>query len=100
MHCLPEASFTDQHVLGAAGNYIPGPAKRGHWECLFGYVVHSIGENNYLVRFDNGEEKKLHIAVMKVESIVAAPPDALLPFPCDIQEERLLADAIIDALLD
>jgi hypothetical protein len=30
--------------------------------------------NHYLVRFENGEEKELPSAVLKVESIVAAPP--------------------------
>ncbi len=78
----------DQRVSGAVGNYIPGPTKRRHQERLFGYIVHYIGENRYLVRFDNGEEKELPSAVLKVESIVAAlPPDALLPVPRDVQEE-------------
>ncbi len=91
----------DQRVSGAAGNYIPGPTKRRRWERLFGYVVLSVGENRYLVRFDNGEEKELPSAVLKVESIVAAlPPDALLPVACDMQEERLLLDAVAEQLID
>ena len=54
----------DQRVSGAVGNYIPGPTKRRRWERLFGYVVLSVGENRYLVRFDNGEEKELPSAVL------------------------------------
>ena len=91
----------DQRVSGAAGNYIPGPTKRRHWERLFGYVVRSVGENRYLVRFDNGEEKELPSAVLKVESIVAAlPPDTLIPVARDVQEERMLLDAVAEQLID
>ncbi len=61
--------------------------------------MRSVGENHYLVRFDNGEEKELSSSVLKVESItVALPPDALLPVPQGIQEERMLEDAIAEEL--
>ena len=54
-----------------------------------------------MVRFDNGEEKELPSAVLKVESIVAAlPPDTLIPVARDVQEERMLLDAVAEQLID
>jgi hypothetical protein len=63
--------------------------------------VQSVGENHYLVKFDNGEEKELPSAVLKVENMITAlPPDALLPVPHSVQEERVLEEAIEQQLLD
>jgi hypothetical protein len=63
--------------------------------------VQSAGENHYLVKFDNGEEKDLPSEVSKVENMIAAlPPDALLPVPHSVQEKRVLEEAIVEQLLD
>jgi hypothetical protein len=63
--------------------------------------VQSVRENHYLVKFDNGEEKDLPSDVSKVENMIAAlPPDALLPVPHSVQEERVLEEAIVEQLLD
>jgi hypothetical protein len=90
--------ISNQRVSGAVGDYVPGPTKRQRRQRLFGNIVQSV-ENCYLVRFDNGEEKELPSSVLKVENIIAAlPPDALLPVPQGIQEERMLEDAIAEDL--
>jgi DUF971 family protein len=58
---------------------------------LFGYVIRAVGEKKYLVRFDNGEEKELPSAVLKVESIAASiPPDVPLPAAPNVREEAIL----------
>jgi hypothetical protein len=91
--------ITNQRVSIAVGDYIPGPTKRHHRQRLFGSIVRSVGENRYLVRFDNEEEKELSSSVLKVESIVAAlPPDVLLPVPQGIKEERMLEDVVAEEL--
>jgi hypothetical protein len=57
--------------------------------------VQSVRENHYLVKFDNGKEKELPSAVLNVENMIdALPPDALLPVPHSVQEERVLEEAI------
>jgi hypothetical protein len=96
---MQKCLITNQHTSGAAGDYIPGQTKRQHQQRLFDNMVWSIGENCYLVSFDNGEEKELSSSVLKIENIIAAlPPDALLPVPQSIQEERMLEDATAEEL--
>jgi len=36
-----------------------------------------VGEKRYLIRFDNGEERELPSAVLKVEHMVASLPQML-----------------------
>jgi hypothetical protein len=53
-----------------------------------------------LVRFDNGEERELPSAVLKVEHMVASlPPDQKIPTPQNVQEEAMLENAA-DELID
>ncbi len=63
--------------------------------------MRAVGEKRYLVRFDNGDEKELPSAVLKVESLTASiPPDIPLPVAQNIREEALLESAVADAEQD
>jgi hypothetical protein len=91
----------NQRVSGAVGDFIQGPSKRRRRQRLFGHVVRAVGEKRYLIRFDNGEEKELPSAVLKVESIAASiPPDIPLPVAQNVREEALLENATADAEQD
>jgi hypothetical protein len=57
--------ISNQRVSGAVGDYVPGSTKRRHQQRLFGNIVQSVGENRYLVRFDNGEEKELPSSALR-----------------------------------
>ncbi len=59
-----------------------------------------LEKKRYLICFDNGEEKELPLAVLKVEHMVASlPPDILIPTPQNAQEEAMLENAV-DELID
>ena len=86
---------SNQRVSGAVGNFIEGPSKRRRRERWFGHVLRAVGEKKYLIRFDNGEEKELPSAVLKVEHMIASlPPDVPLPHPVNAQEEAILENAV------
>jgi hypothetical protein len=87
----------NQCVSGAAGEFIEGPSKICHWQCLFGYVIRAVGEKKNLVRFDNGEEKECSSNILKVEHIAASlPPDIPIPVPENIREVAMLEDAVAE----
>jgi hypothetical protein len=64
----------NQRVSGSVGEFIEGPSKRCRRQRWFGHIIRAVGERKYLVRFDNGEERELPSAVLKVEHIVASTP--------------------------
>ena len=87
---------SNQRVSGAVGNFIEGPSKQRRRERWFGHVLRAVGEKKYLIRFDNGEEKELPSAVLKVEQhmIASLPSDVPLPNSVNAQEEAILENAV------
>jgi hypothetical protein len=60
-----------------------------------------LARKKYLVRFDNGEERELPSAVLKVEQATASiPPDIPIPTAANIREEALLENAIVEVEQD
>ncbi len=60
-----------------------------------------MARKKYLVRFDNGEERELPSAVLKVEQATASiPPDIPIPTAANIREEALLENAIVEVEQD
>jgi hypothetical protein len=86
---------SNQWVSGAVGNFIEGPYKRRRHERWFGHVLRAVGEKKYLICFDNGEEKELPSAVLKVEHMITSLPLVVpLPNPVNAQEEAILENAV------
>jgi hypothetical protein len=54
------------------GNSLKDLPKGVRWQCLFGHIIRAVGGKKYLVRFDNGEEKKCSLNILKVEHITAS----------------------------
>jgi hypothetical protein len=63
--------------LGLVGEFIEGPSTRQHHKRWFGRIIPAVEEKRYLVCFDNGEERELQSAVLKVEHMVASVPKML-----------------------
>jgi hypothetical protein len=62
----------NHRVSGTVGEFIEGSSKRRRRQCLFGHIIRAVGGKKYLVRFDNGEEKKCSLNILKVEHITAS----------------------------
>jgi hypothetical protein len=91
----------NQRVSGAVGEFVQGPSKRRRRQRWFGHIITAVGEKKYLVRFDNGEERELPSAVLKVEQATASiPPDIPIPTAANIREEALLENAIAEVEQD
>lgn len=91
----------NQRVSGSVGEFIEGPSKRRRRQRWFGHIIRAVGERKYLVRFDNGEERELPSAVLKVEHIVASiPPDTLIPTPQNAHEEAMMESAFDELIQD
>jgi hypothetical protein len=91
----------NQRVLGAVGEFVQGPSKRRRRQRWFGHIITAVGEKKYLVRFDNGEERELPSAVLKVEHAAASiPPDIPIPTAENIREEALLENAVAEIKQD
>ncbi len=87
----------NQRVSGAVGGLIQGPSKRRRRQRWFGQIITAVGEKKYLVRFDNGEERELPSAVLKVEHAAASIPlDIPIPTAENIREEALLENAVAE----
>jgi len=87
----------NQHVSGSVGEFIEGPSKRRRRQRWFGHIVRAVGENKYLVRSNNGEEKECSSNILKVEHIAASlPPDVPVPIPENVREEVMLEGAIAE----
>jgi len=64
-------------------------------------IVQAVGEKRYLVHFDNGEERELPSAVLKVEHMVASlPTDAVIPVTQNVHEEAMLESAPDELIQD
>ncbi len=72
----------NQRVSGALGEYINGLAKHHCRNRILGHIISAIGEQKYLVCFDDGMEKECtSVSVFRVEKVAASlPPDVQLPF--------------------
>ena len=91
----------NQRVSGAVGEFVQGPSKRRRRQRWFGHIITAVGEKKYLVRFDNGEERELPSAVLKVEQDTESiPPDIPIPTAANIREEALLENAIAEVEQD
>jgi hypothetical protein len=56
-----------------------------------------VGEKKYLVRFENGEERELPSAVLKVGQAAASiPPDIPIPTAENIRDEALMENDIAE----
>jgi hypothetical protein len=64
-------------------------------------VITADGEKKYLVRFDNGEERELPSAVLKVEQATASiPPDIPIPTAENVRDEAIMENAIAEVEQD
>jgi hypothetical protein len=53
-----------------------------------------VGEQRYLVHFDNGVERELPSSVLKMEQmVVSLPPDIVIPIAQNAHEEAMLESA-------
>jgi len=83
------------------GNSLKAHPKGAAAKDGFGDIVQAVGEKQYLVRFDNGEERELPSAVLKAERMVASlPPDAVIPVAQNVHEEAMLETAPDELIQD
>jgi hypothetical protein len=91
----------NQRISGAVGEFIEGPSKRRRRQRWFGHVITAVGEKKYLVRFDNGEERELPSAVLKVEQATASiPPDILIPTAENVRDKATMENVIAEVEQD
>jgi hypothetical protein len=89
----------NQQISGSVVEFIAGPSKRHHQEQWFTHIVRAVGE--YLVRFDNGEERECASNILKVEHVAASLlPDIPLPTPQNAREETLMETSIWEVEAD
>ena len=84
----------NQRVSGALGEYMEGPTKWHHRQRIYGHIISAVGEQKYLVRFDDGTEKECPSAVLRVEKVVAnLPPDVQVSIPSNVVEAAEVQEA-------
>jgi hypothetical protein len=83
----------NQIVSGAVGDYIEGPTKQRHRQRLYGHIISAVGEQKYMVRFDDGSEKECSSVLLRVEKMhTNVPPDIQMPTETNLEHGVVLQE--------
>jgi hypothetical protein len=90
----------NQRVSGSVREYIEGPTKRRHCQRLYGHIISAIGEQKYMVRFDDGSKKECSSAFLRVEKMhTSVPQDIQMPTETTL-EHRVVLHGLEEEVVD